>query len=393
MNYADKVRGKGLVLITGKKGSGKSHFATRIIKDILDTNKDGEYTVYANITGLKIDGVLDAPDDWQDAPNNSIIFYDEAQLLPWADNSSTKIASDPRVFNMTLIRKQNKHIVLMTQDPTFLHSALRKLVDYHYHLSHPFKNGKPKVFYFHGALSTIDDKGVWKKHAQETFTYPLSKDISQLYQSIEPDANHGLKKKIPKKIILYFVGGSIFLFVGLLAFALLAPILYKFYKGIGKQEVTTTEQSSANPASTAPASGGNPQFIQSNFDQKRIEQQLRRLEMYEQDLPPDYAIRRNESALQVRGVIAMHGKCRAYNAYGDVMTLDPSQCRYYAQESGRVFKNTQLGDTQHTPTLDEFNEQTTDTPSFANNLDETQKQGGGVIDSAVAIANPMTPDQ
>lgn len=342
--HADKVRGKGLVLITGKKGSGKSHFATRIIKDIIDTN-NGKYTVFANITGLKIEGVQESPEDWRDAPNNSIIFYDEAQLLPWADNSSTKISSDERVANMTLIRKQNKHIVLMTQDPTFIHSALRKLVDYHYHLSHPFKDGKPMVFYFHGALTNIDDKGVWKTHAQEKFNYNLDKNISELYQSIDDSAVHDQTYKVPKKIIFLriFAGLAVLIAIAAMVFAL--PRLYRMMTGKQIKESAaqldgSTPQESGVIDTTAGAieTISTPQQMETDLiQQHESEQQQRRLYLYSQNLPPDYEIRRQDPALQIRAVISKGDKCLAYNAYGDTMTLTHEECKSYVG-TGRVYK-------------------------------------------------------
>lgn len=195
----DLIKGKGLILVTGKKGSGKSHFVTSQIKYIVDNYPD--HKIYADIDGLNIQGVEKSPEDWQTAEKNSTIIYDEAQRLAWCDNSSTKINSDPRVREMTMIRHENKNIVLITQDPTFIHSALRKLVDVHYHFSHPFKDGKPKCFVFSGAMSTIDDKGYYKAHAVEEFTYHLDSETSKLYKSVDDDAKHDQKKKYPKKVI------------------------------------------------------------------------------------------------------------------------------------------------------------------------------------------------
>lgn len=196
-----RIKGQGLVLVTGKKGSGKSHFVTNEIKYIIDNFPD--HKVFADIDGLNIPGVEKSPDSWLYAPKNSTIIYDEAQRLPWADNSSTKINSDERVREMTMIRHENKNIVLITQDPTFIHSALRKLVDVHYHISHPFKDGKPKVFKFFGAMSQIDDKGTYKNQAVEEFTYKLTDDVSKLYKSVDDDAKHDQKKKNTQKDYLY----------------------------------------------------------------------------------------------------------------------------------------------------------------------------------------------
>jgi zona occludens toxin (predicted ATPase) len=54
--------------------------------------------IYSNIDGLKVPGVLKMPDDWRDTPDGSIIFIDEAQMLPaytkredkWVENHLKK---------------------------------------------------------------------------------------------------------------------------------------------------------------------------------------------------------------------------------------------------------------------------------------------------------------
>lgn len=72
-------------------------------------------------------------------------------------------------------------------------------------------------------------------------------------------------------------------------------------------------------------------------------------------LPPDYDIRRTEPMLQVRGVVANGKTCLAYNAYGDVMSLSPTDCKQYVG-TGRVFKATTT-----TPTVTNISDQPTQT--------------------------------
>lgn len=87
----------------------------------------------------------------------------------------------------------------------------------------------------------------------------------------------------------------------------------------------------------------------------------RRLYLYNQDLPPDYKIRRNDPALQVHGVIQMQNRCHAYNAYGDVMTLTPSECRQYVG-TGRVYKSLQSSHNAGYVTIEEAQEGGVESP-------------------------------
>lgn len=325
------IKGKGLVLITGKKGSGKSHFATSQVKYIRDNFPD--HPVYADIAGLNIEGVLPSPDDWQTLLDengiaNATIFYDEAQLLAWADNSNTKISSDERIKNMTMIRHANLNIVIMTQHPTFVHPVLRHLVDVHYHISHPFKDGKPKVFEFTGAMNTIDDKGAYQAHAVETFTHKLDKETSALYKSVEDGANHDQKRKIPKRIIYMICGVVAIILLGI-------PIgiwgISKVYGFIGGAEERSSEMlnNTQDNASTITgnnangASGFNQDNPTVNPDQLSKAQLDELYKKYLDDYTVEVAA---HDAIRPDSIVAMGDKCIAYNMYGDRLNIAQNKC-------------------------------------------------------------------
>lgn len=362
------IKGQGLVLITGKKGAGKSHFATAQIKYIVDNFPD--HPVYADIAGLNIQGVEKSPDDWQslldaDGVANATIFYDEAQLLEWADNSNTKISSDSRIKNMTMIRHANLNIVVMTQDPTFVHSALRKLVDVHYHISHPFKDGKPKVFQFAGAMSTIDDKGAYKAHAVETFTHKLDKDTSKLYKSVEDGATHDQKRKIPKRIIYM----AIFIFA-LLFFAVPAAIYgvgkaYNFIGGAKERGTEMVADANSNMDTTQNIEGqsgfSNPTMV--DPEQLSKEQLDALYKKYLDEYTVEVAA---HDVVRPDSIMAMGGKCRAYNMFGDGLNITQEKCfdmlnnpenrpHKRTKNAGTLAANNSVGDPDDTVQRDYIN--------------------------------------
>lgn len=321
------IKGKGLSLITGKKGSGKSHFATAQIKYIRDNFPD--HPVYADIAGINIDGVLPAPEDWQtllDENNvaNATIFYDEAQLLAWADNSNTKISSDSRIKNMTMIRHANLNIVIMTQHPTFVHPVLRHLVDVHYHISHPFKDGKPKVFVFSGAMSTIDDKGLYKTHALETFTHKLDPETSKLYKSVEDGASHDQKRKIPKRIVYMLIAVLAIILIGIPVALWGFNKVYSFIGGAKDRGAESIEQAQSNSdvITTSGASG----FDMQNTDPNQLTKaQLD--ELYKKYLD-EYTVEvASHDAIRPDSIMSMNGRCRAYNMYGDGLNISQNKCQ------------------------------------------------------------------
>lgn len=319
------IKGKGLVLITGKKGSGKSHFATAQIKYLVDNFPD--HPVYADIAGLNIPGVRPSPDDWQtllDENNvaNATIFYDEAQLLEWADNSNTKISSDNRIKFMTMIRHANLNIVVMTQHPTFIHPVLRHLVDVHYHISHPFKDGKPKVFEFTGSMNTIDDKGAYQAHAVETFTHKLDKETSALYKSVEDGATHDQKRKIPKRIIYMTIFVGLLLLLAIPAGIYGVRVAYNFINGAKGQGEEITEQAKA-------VSSGEPVAVSGFKHPSATAPELSNAELdalYKKYLD-DYTVEvASHDAIRPDSIMASGGKCMAYNMYGDGLNIPYDKC-------------------------------------------------------------------
>ncbi|WP_435980005.1 zonular occludens toxin domain-containing protein [Psychrobacter sp. DM4] len=318
------VKGQGLVLITGKKGSGKSHFATSQIKYIVDNHP--EHKVYADIAGLNIAGVEPSPKDWQDLMDsngvgNCTIFYDEAQRLEWADNSSTKINSDPRIREMTMIRHANINIVIITQDPTFVHSALRKLVDVHYHVSHPFKDGKPKVFKFTGAMSTIDDKGAYKEYATDTFTHKLDEETSKLYKSVDDGATHDQKKSIPKKVKIM---------IGVVVFLILVAIpagiwgvgkVYGFIAGAEDRGDEMMNETTDNVETITGGSSSAPDLP--TVDGLTDAELLALYKKYLDDYTVDVA---EHDAIRPDSIMASGDKCMAFNMYGDGLNIPHDKC-------------------------------------------------------------------
>ena len=87
-----------ITLITAVPGSGKTLLAVGLIWEYL---KEGR-AVYSNIEGLQKDKfpnnnlLFDAPDDWRETPDGSVVIYDECQqphLYP-ADGQRGKVADD-----------------------------------------------------------------------------------------------------------------------------------------------------------------------------------------------------------------------------------------------------------------------------------------------------------
>ena len=117
-----------MILITGTPGSGKSLFA---VAKILELQKQfPERQIFADIEGLQIDGVERSPEDWRETPDNSIIFYDEAQQHE-RFRSGTSANRDEIVQKLQVHRHTGHDIYFITQSPRFLNSFVTDLIGEH----------------------------------------------------------------------------------------------------------------------------------------------------------------------------------------------------------------------------------------------------------------------
>lgn len=159
--------------------------------------------IYSDINGLRVDDVLESPDDWRTCPDGSVIFYDEVQNRAIYKNVKTK---NDIVEELTIHRHRGFDIWFITQFPVLIHTEVRAVVGQHYHLFRPW--GLPQAFVHVWSYSVVDPNSFSKKRAAErTFRFSYSKDIYKLYTS---STMHTHKVNLPKKIIflgLVMVGG------------------------------------------------------------------------------------------------------------------------------------------------------------------------------------------
>lgn len=124
-------------LITAVPGSGKTLLAISLIEEACVEGRP----VFTNINGLVKDKftnghlIQDAPDDWRDTPEGSLVIYDEAQQAHlYPSNAQRGKVEDARLTAMETHRHTGHDLIFITQAPTFVHHHIRKLVGEHVHL-------------------------------------------------------------------------------------------------------------------------------------------------------------------------------------------------------------------------------------------------------------------
>lgn len=206
-----------IILITAVPGSGKSLLAVQLIKDYI---KNSNRKIYTNLplsysepdhskgndpTHLIIDPsgqrVFPLPenDDWQLAEKGSVIIYDEAQQI-FPATAKAGVVNDDRLTGLETHRHHGYDIYFITQDATFVHHHIRKLIGKHIHL-------------YRGKGASIVGRYQWSHYCErpndrfdqeraEFDTWRFPKELFPLYHS---SVEHTHKFTMPKKAWYFIV--------------------------------------------------------------------------------------------------------------------------------------------------------------------------------------------
>ncbi|MBK5648221.1 zonular occludens toxin domain-containing protein [Acinetobacter proteolyticus] len=198
-----------IYLITGAIGTGKTTWVVDQLIQQHEKNekfkKDGELDkvrlIFANIDGLKVPH-QPVPDDWRETPKNSIIAWDECHKIQIFQPNRKQLHDDERIIALNESRHTGHDLYFITQAPKFLHQHVRGLCNIHYHFHNPMGLGASTVFMWRHGNTTSPDSQASKNLAESEFIYSFKKDVQKNFESIEEDAQHTRKVRIPRKLIL-----------------------------------------------------------------------------------------------------------------------------------------------------------------------------------------------
>ncbi|QNX50242.1 hypothetical protein IC784_08790 [Acinetobacter seifertii] len=198
-------------LITGGIGTGKSLWTVEAL--FKEHEKTPDRKIYTDITGIKHTGILKAPDDWREIPNNSLIVYDEVQYRELFSRHNSK--RDKQILDLTTIRKRGIELWLITQRARFLNADVLGLVNEHVHLERVGQKVSNVYIWQEAEMNITKTK---KLFAFDKYRWAYPEHIFGFYESIQPDAKHNKRSYFNKGIIgvvvtlvLAFIGGAIFI--------------------------------------------------------------------------------------------------------------------------------------------------------------------------------------
>lgn len=346
-----------IMLVNGANGHGKGQLAIKMILDYQKENdaleKKGQprRPIFANIHGINEEGskplrdvspipsdkvffgkqnnpASPAPDDYFVPPIGAIFIYDEAQKIDWIKQKAGALSTDIRVQSLEEHRHAGLDIIFITQSTNYLHSHITGLVSPHYYVERPLGLATTNVFMFNKFQKTPDAVSTRSK-ADDQFMIPLGKKYGQYYKSSE---QHNIKRTIPLKL-------KALLAVFVLCIAYTA---YNYNKSQDAKPSYAPTEALQAPQPTAEQKQAEVDRLSDKMVIDDLQARLAMLEqqLYEQRLPADYQVTEKNPALRVSGVVDMGDKgCRAFNSYGELLNLSPSECGYYLADSGRMQKS------------------------------------------------------
>ena len=231
-----------VVLITGLPGNGKTLYAVCMVKEWAE--KENRQVYYHHIDGLDQKALpwVEFQDvtTWHTLPAGCIIVIDEAHKAFPVRPQGSKVP--PHVEAIAELRHQGHNLVLITQHPMELDSAIRRRVGKHMHVVRRFGMQAAAIFEWSRCVENCDKTR--KDAIRHEWLY--NKAAYNWYKSAEV---HTIKRSLPKKLL-------VLLFAPLLVAAAIGYVLHVFNKqrvdGVTAQSVAGAPTSPVGPGARGP---------------------------------------------------------------------------------------------------------------------------------------------
>lgn len=208
-----------IYVIAGQPRSGKSQYAVSLIFNVVEANNklqkkidagkelaEGEKIrpIYSDIDGLNIEGVLEAPADWREVPDDAVIFYDEVHFRDEYLDQSKYMTQNPMIKELSVHGHRNIDIYLITQDPRRLEKSIRALVTKLYLAKRP-ANMPPfcNIYTFDRWLGDPWAASKNPDNVHDTKLFHYKKKYQQAYKSAS--AHTSVSFKLQRKFIYAIV--------------------------------------------------------------------------------------------------------------------------------------------------------------------------------------------
>jgi hypothetical protein len=179
-------------LITGLPGNGKTLFTIGHVKAWAE--REGRPVFYHGISELTLPWtVLDDPTKWMDVPPKSIVVIDEAQKT--FRNRSLGVIPPKHVTDLETHRHLGIDIVMITQHPSLIDPAVRRLAGRHQHMVRIWGMEASTVHKWDAVRDNCDKPAGRKDSDKQKWAF--DKSLYGVYKSAEV---HTMKRSVPMRV-------------------------------------------------------------------------------------------------------------------------------------------------------------------------------------------------
>lgn len=231
-------------LYTGLPGAGKSLSLVDELRRMHE-KEPGRLVFAYGIDGLR-DGLAQScdPCKWEELPDGSIIVVDEAQKV-WPSRRAGDPPDHVRAFSEH--RHRGFDFLLATQNPKFIDSYIRGLVDQHTHVVRRWNDSKVDRYVWQEGQEDVKSRAVRAAGQRQRWKYP--RECFDMYKS---STMHTMKRRLPWQ---YWV----MIAAGLLAIPM---IWYAVHRVVGLRHIS-------QDAGVAPVSSRVPGGVAGFGEEKR----------------------------------------------------------------------------------------------------------------------------
>lgn len=220
-------------LYTGLPGAGKSLSLVDELRQMRQ-REPGRLVFAFGIDGLK-EGLAQPcdPRKWEDLPDGSIVVVDEAQKV-WPSRRAGDPPDDVRAFSEH--RHRGFDFLLATQNPKFIDSYLRGLVDQHTHVVRRWNDSKVDRYIWQEGQEDVKSRAVRAAGQRQRWKYP--RECFDMYKS---STMHTMKRRLPWQYWLMIVAGVL----------AIPMIWYAIHRVVGLRHIS--QDAGVSPAASSTA--------------------------------------------------------------------------------------------------------------------------------------------
>ncbi len=343
-----------IYVVTGQPRHGKSQYVMKMLLGFIEENKKREEKglqareIYCDIAGINSPSaptqLPQVQNQWSvfgDSPlwfgehddptipegyvcpkPASIFIYDECHKVDWIKDTTGNLSKNPTTVSMNEHGHEDFIFILITQFPQYIHTHLRGLVEYHYHVKR-FNGLNQATVYKWNEFKTSPRTKTAMDDIFEKERFRFNKKYYDCYKSAS--AHDSMKFKLPKEWLMAFlvIGAMFAFFVWRYNNS---PI--KSMVNNGSTDIVAANKDSKGAVVDNPMQPDTVEEEKPPTDEEKIAALEDELQALKQKYLPAHIVEmtKSDEILPV-AVVSYGSECRAVNKYGEYLQVGDSLCR------------------------------------------------------------------